>query len=334
MSDLLTLVAASGGSSRPSPQQQAPLPPLDTTGNPNTTLPAIQRALPSGANKRFWRENAWSLTLPGLPWLPGLTSSIQPERCLTWFLGHPLWADWVDKILTLACTRGYTHFTLSWPDCRQFMSQAAFVALAKRVKSWGFTVHIKWWSKDYDPLNSTWEEFGPMITPVLSALMDAGAMDACSPWEFNAGNVPGDQGNAILAGVSQLVMPAGVDPYVHFTTEYTAWQTPGTDRFTWWNVMIEFLIGLHYQADGGWDMGTRQARYRDTTNNDSFAAGKFPGVFVAWEGDGATQFDNPQPDESHSAMHGYLDCCTDGLVPVSGFGDGMWLPDGTPTLTP
>lgn len=332
----MTIPVFSGsGHARPKPVRQAPLPPLDTTGNPNTTIPANQWPIPQPLTGPLWLENAWSMTIPGLPWLPGLTSSVHPERCLTWFLGHPLWASWVDAILTAACQKGYNTFTLSWPDCRPFQSLQQFVATAVYVKSWGFRVHIKWWSKDYDPLNATWDQFGPIITPVLEALMAARAMDFCSPWEWNAGNVPGDQGNAILQGVSNLVMPAGVKPCVHFSPEVTSWQTDGTSRFDWWAIMAPSLPGgLLYQAQPPsiWNMGTRQARFLDTTGSTQFQGpgGAFPVPFIAWEGDGVEQFDGDQPDELTSAMHGLLDLMTPGVVPVAGCGDGVWLQDGTP----
>jgi hypothetical protein len=332
----LTLLSRRGVT-RPSPVMQAPLPPFDTAGNPNTTLPANQTPVPQALTGPLWLENAWSMTIPGLPWLPGLTSSVHPERCLTWFLGHPLWADWIDKILTAACQKGYNTFTLSWPDCRQFMTLDAYVALAVRVKSWQFRVHHKWWSKDYDPIDSTWADFGLTITPVLQALIAAQAIDFCSPWEWNAGNIPGDQGNAILQGVSSVVMPAGVKPCVHFTAEVTSWQTDGTSRFDWWAIMAPYLTGgLLYQAQpippwsGGWDTGTRQARYLDTTGSNQFAGGVFPVPFIAWEAQGAEQFDQDQPDEAHGAMQGFLDLCTPGRVPVAGVGGGAWLQDGTP----
>lgn len=338
---LFVLASGKGTHPRPAPVNQGPLPPLDTTGTPTTTLSPNQRALPSVADKRFWRENAWSMTIPNLPWLAGATSSKQPERCLTWFLGASAWQPYIDTILTTACLKGYTHFTLSWPDCRDYcgMSVAAFTALASYVKSWGFYVHVKWWAKNSntawsDPQNSTWAVMQPWVTPVLSSLMNAGAIDCCSPWEWNANNIAGPQGEEILDGVCALVKPAGVDAWIHFSPEVTWWGADGSNRFDWWRArMAAGHVGIHYQAQppSVWDMGTRQARYLDSIGNQTWV--NTGAQFVAWEADGVDQFDNAQPDEATSAMHAYLDLCTPGIIPVSGFGDGCWLPDGTPTLS-
>jgi hypothetical protein len=325
---------------RPAPVQQAPLPPLDTTGNPHTTLPANQLPIPQPFTGPLWLENAWSMTIPGLPLLPGATSSVNPTRCLTWFLGASLWAPFIDAILTHAALCGYNTITISWPDCQDYcgMSPTAFVSLCAYVKSWGFRVHVKWWAKTSNtvwtaPQNSDWPTIQAWVGPVLSALMSAGALDAVSPWEWDANNIAGPQGTAILDGISQLVTPAKVEPWYHGSPGNVWWDAPTSNRDIFWQQRTAAgMTGILYQAQppNVWDMGTRQARFLDSTNHAAFVA--TGARFVAWETDGVEQFDGAQPDEATSAMHGYLDLCTPGLMPVTGVGDGGWLPDGT-TLT-
>jgi hypothetical protein len=293
--------------------------------------------MPSNYDPLFWRGNAWSVTLPGLPWLPGLTSSNFPDRCLTWFLGHPLWKDWIDRILTAHAERGYTHFTLSWPDanasCGQ--SQAQFVDLCAYVRSWGFDIECKLGSKDVNPPDQTWLGYWKdYIAPVTSALIQARAVQHVDIWEANAFNVPGRTFQDILLGIQGLTQWAGVYQWVHFSPGVTWWGAPDflPNRFDWWDAQQGVLTGLLYQTNcADWDQGERQARIQDTTTRDAnFMSGVFK--FVAWENDASCGFDNAQPDERTSAADSYLLLCTPGNCAVSGFGNGCWLVDGTPTF--
>jgi len=324
---------------RPKPKNQGQLPPFDLSGDPHTNWPNNQRALPSGWDKRFWRGNAWSVTIPGLPWVPG-GSSQQPERVLTWFLDRyePAWQT---QILTAHAERGYTHFSLSWPDSRSYgQSLEQFIATCRLVKSWGFYVHVFLGSKVYDPQDETWGGWwGQVTAPVLQTLVSAGCVDIITPgWEWDGWNVPGDSTFAIYQGLAAIAVPAGIDVWTHFDIEYTSWFADGGNRFQWWDSMRGILTGILYQGnpflnpDGSlvWSMGERQARAADTQNQDTFADGTFK--FVYWEADAAEQFDNAHPTEAEAAMHGYLMLCSPGGCAVNGFGNGCWLPDGTPTL--
>lgn len=339
---LIPVSRARSSQPRPAPEPQTPYT-CDTTGNPVTSLPA-GTVLPQTLTGPLWLESAWAMVIPGLPWLPGLTSSKHPERCLTWFLGHPLWASWVDKILTAAAVRGYNTFTLSWPDCRDScgMTVQSFTALAARVKSWGFRVHIKWWAKVSnttwnDPQNSDWATMGPWVTPVLDSLMSAGAIDEASPWEWNANNIAGPQGTDILDGVSRLVVPGNVRPWYHGGPENVWWGAPDSNRDIFWaDRVVAGMVGILYQSvpisnpsapnPDYWTAGTLQARILDSTNHPGFV--NTGAEFVAWEINGAQEFDHDWPDETTAAMYGYLACCTPGAMNVTGSGDGLWLPDG------
>jgi hypothetical protein len=324
---------------RPAPQPQSPYT-VDTTGNPVTSLPGGTR-LPQALTGPLWLESAWSMRIDGLPWLPGLTSSKHPERCLTWFLGHPLWKDWVDKILTASCVRGMNTFTLSWPDCRDScgMTVQSFTALCAYIKSWGMRVHVKWWSKDgSDPQNSDWPTMQAWVTPVLSSLLTAKAVDEVSPWEWNANNIAGPQGEAILDGVTQLVVPYGVRSWYHGGPGNVWWGAPTSNRDEFWQKRVAAgMTGLQYQSQpilqpgqppssDRWDVGTLQARILDSTNHPGFVA--TGAQFLAWEIDGAEEFDADWPDETAAAGHGYLALCTPGQTRVTGTGNGLWLPSG------
>lgn len=300
-----------------------------------TTLPPNQVTLPGRWDSLWWRGNAWSVTIPGLPWLPGLTSSLHPERCLTWFFGHPLWKDWEDQILYAHAIRGYTHFTLSWPDARRFWGATVqdFVATCAKVRSWGFDVHVMLGSKYDDPQDQTWDGYwNGAVTPVMQAMTAAGVVQhVCPAWEFNFFNIPGDVTQGIIDGVSGLAQPFGVHTWMHFSTEVTWWGAAGDDRFQWWARQVGKLAGILYQADGYWTMGDRQARFADTTNRvPEFMDGRLR--FVQWEADGDRQFDGDYPDENESDMRSYIGICAPGAGAISGFGGGCRLPDGTETL--
>ena len=325
---------------RPGPVQQVPLPPLDTTGNPLIGTPA-QLGLPRQApNKRWWLGNAWNTTIPGLPFVPGGSSNAGQTMALSWFIDrYP--AAWQGKILTRQCQCAYSHFTTSWPDSRAYgQSIQQFISTLAWLKSWGMFTHVMLGSKDYDPANPTWADWGVnVLTPALSAMLDAGVVDMVAMWETNLWNVPGQQLQDILGGISDLVKPAGVDQWVHFSTEVTSWQTDGTDRSSWWELQKGVLVGILYQADGAWDMGTCQARFQDTTvgnfpaRGDSGFGGPF--LFVNWEADGYLQFDTAVPDEPTSAMRNYVRQGAGlmaGSVPISGTGAGLWLSDGSVAL--
>jgi hypothetical protein len=337
----MSVVILDSGGARPSPVNQGPLPPLDTTGNPVLTLPGnspFANGPIAAPNKRIWIESAWTMRIKNLPYLPGATSISNPTSCLTWFVGCAAWAPYVDAILTYAAQKGMTHFTLSAPDLRDYggLSDAQIVAIASYIKSWGFVVHIKWWAKLSNtvwscPQNSDWPTMQTWIGPLLSLLMEAGAMDACSPWEWNANNIAGPQGTDILDGVAQMVIPAGVDPWLHFTSGEVWWDAPTSNRDAFWQARrATGHVGIHYQADQSWDSGTRQARYQDSTNHAPFVA--TGAQFVAWEDKGSQQFDTGIPDEPTTAMYGYVDLCTPGLMPVTGSGGGPWFPNGQTLL--
>ena len=343
MDSLLFLSRGTGTPPKPTPVNQGPLPPFNMGGNPVTTLPPNQRALPGPYDPKFWRGNAWTCEVPGLPVIPGVTSSNFPERCLTWYLGHPLWADWVEKILVAQAEQGNTHVTLGLaealapldaspiPGCGLTLDQ--FVALCTRVAQW-FDVHIQLGSKDFDPANQTWDGYWKdRLTGPLQALTAARAVQHVSFWEVNAWNQPGDVLQAIMQGVSDLTKSAGVLQWFHGSPGVTWWGVGGDvdNRFTWWDTQKGILTGLLYQINcWDWDNGERQARIQDTTTRDAnFIDGTF--TFVAWEVDAAQQFDNLHPTPAEGAADAYLLLCTPGGCPVNG-ASGVWLPDGTPTL--
>lgn len=318
---------------------------LDGSGGANLNLPDNSPFHGATLAKQngVWVENAWGMVIPGLPLLPRLTAKEHPERCLTWFLGHPLWKAYVDRIITAACVRGFTHMTLSWPDARSGwgMSMQDFVGLCAYVKSWGLKVHVKWWSKDWDPGNQTWATWGNNgVRPILNALISAHAVDAVSPWEFDSNNIAGAGGQTLVDGVLSICVPAGVECYMHFSPHVTWWGAtdflPNRDQY-WFYQASKGMKGIHYQSmpvppfPGGWDAGMKQARYQDTTNRPAFA--QTGCTFIAWESDASLFFTADDPIESVAAGHAYVDLCTPGLVPVSGSGQGPRNPDGSALLS-
>lgn len=309
---------------RPTPVARGPLPPFPP-GHYDETL---TQAIPPAPNLRWWRGNAWAVTIPGLPFVPG-GSSETPDQCLTWFLDR--WSpDWQQTILDTYAQRGYTHFILSWPDSRSVgQSIEQFAQTCQRVQAIGCYACVFLGSKDYDPHDQWWD--GWNVAPVIDALIAAKAMDiAIVGWELDLWNIPGDPLQSIVDGVTQRTVPAGIPTYVHFSTHVTWWGKDGSDRFAWWNLQRGKLTGLLYQGDSAWDVGLFQARMVDTLAQFAHTDSGFGHPFddIAFETKASAQFDGPA-DENTGDLMDYLLLCTQAGVSVQGFGNGARMPDGS-----
>ncbi len=217
----------------PQPQARAPLAlePSDPSGLPCHADPIVQ--IPSGPDRKFWRGDAWGVTVPGLPFVYA-GSSIHPERALTWFFDR--WtADWQTQILDAYRQRGYTHFTLSWPDSRVSggvdnagQTPAQFAATAVKVHTAIPFVHVMLTSKDFDPANASADDRMAAVSPAIDALIAAGLtgddLILGVGWELNAFNDPQFLKDFIVALHAKYPQ---FDLYVHFTSYITAGRSTG-----------------------------------------------------------------------------------------------------------
>src|SRR5262245_56938066 len=130
------------------------------------------------------RGDAWAVTIPGLPWVPG-GSSEQPERCLTWFFDR--WtSDWQSRILEAYHRRQYSHFVLSAPDSIQGYGQtlAQFVRTCETVRNAGFYPVVFLGSKLYQPRDMSVKQWISYVSPILHDLLDV--CDEVVPgWEWD-----------------------------------------------------------------------------------------------------------------------------------------------------
>lgn len=336
--ELGTSIELKAGSS-PFPQgvvNRGPLPPYPQPINYGTDL---WFQPPADAQKRYFRCNFGCVTIPGLPWVPGMEAK-NFDRLLTGFHGRydPTWQA---VIATTYMQRGYTHY-LRWVQDEQNYpgySIEKYVDECLALKSAGVTYIVhSFLSKDFAPHNPSVEYCRETFGPLIAALKAANCLDLC---------IVGFELNLVSDGslfdlidyftVEEGLNEAnGVPAYVHFISGYT-WPGQGApDRRQWWNAQIGKLTGLCYQCDPEWSYRDMQDRIGDTTNNsgegfvgtDSGFGHAFDMIPLEPEltkafGDGATL------DENDLDQCGYVLLCTPGGIPCMGFGNGGRRPDGS-----
>lgn len=307
------------------PKPRDPLPPFPP-GNYQNTLPWTPPA-----NRDFLRADAWGVTIPGLPFVPG-GSSRHPERCLSWFLDR--WdAGWQSQILKAHVERGYTHFYLSWPDSRAVgTSLDGFVSLCNQVKTAGLFPHVKLASKDFDQRDQSAAQWAASLDPVMDAL--AGIAAEYGVWEWNFFNIPGQTTIDTFKYIGQKAHSQGATFWMHFSTEVTSWFANGDPRgrFGFYDDIGTDVDGLDYQTSPTWDIPMLQARIVDSLSQFGRQGNRHK--FRLFEDSASLMFDNDQPDEDHANLRCYLGCCTTDNVTgtdakVWGFGNGGRKPDGS-----
>lgn len=296
------------------PQTGAPLPVA-------TTLPYTINPQPSIL---YRRENAWGVTVPNLPVIPGGADGPAKDRLLSWFIDRYSLSDQESALLTYA-ERGYTHFTLSWPDSRAVgQSIDDYVRTAKRVQSFGLWVDHHFFSKDFDGQNPD-----PVsVYAVIDALRDAGAIDCATVgWELNAFNSP-EHIQTLIDGVCQQT--EGIPTYLHFLPHYASWQGNHEKPTDFWVRQQGKIQGLKYQCVPDWSVGMMQARINDVlVRLIRGGVWGLPQTFdvIGWETIATLQFNN-DADEDRGDLVGFETLCSPGPMPLSGFGNGARMPDG------
>lgn len=312
---------------RPDPQPRSPLvlPPCASCPTPTSydkDLGLIWTNARPPRERDFLRADAWGVEVAGLPFVPG-GSSEHPERVLTYFFDlYP--AAWQQSILDAHWVRGYTHFVLSWPDSRERAgrSLSQFVATCQRVKAYGFYVHVKLGSKDFDPRDQTLAQWQAALDPVLDALFAAQAIDEASFWEYDSFNTDGQPAIDVHKYFGRRCHEHGVSFWCHFLPEHGFWCPEG--YAFWWNALGADVDGLDYQADSGWDVGELQSRLVDNLKRLGTAH-----KLRAFELTASRQFSGDHPTEDEANAIGFCALCTRGPQPVYGFNNGARARDGS-----
>jgi hypothetical protein len=282
-------------------------------------------------NRRYLRANFFSVSVPGLSFVPG-GSSERHDLFMTWFLHR---YNPVEQLL--ACQtyaeRGYVDFLLMIADMqRDGLSTAAIVELALFVQSFGLRVVASLGSKDISPKDDRVDGW-PMqqALPVLEALIAARAVDkAIVGFEFSLWNDPRNT-QSIIDLFASVCTPADVWLYMHFASDGDWWSTDANRR-DFWRKQAGKLRGVMKQHDP-WNESVALMQARIHEEQVIFAEigavdANGPFDVIACEYAAMRQFPTYQWSEDRGDMVGYELLCTPGDLPIMGFGGGARYPDG------
>ena len=322
-----------------------PLPPFDTqtydldTGAPLPVYTVLREAPPAGAEVRWWRGDAWGITLPGLPHVAGGATGPAQDRVLTYFLDR-YGRDWEAKILERHQQYRYTHISISPQDSfAAGMSESDYVAMAKRCRAAGLFVHHLLRSKYYTDLHAP-----DLSAPdaLVQKLLDVDAGQVFTPaWESNVWSPAIVRAmidhDAALIGTRAIIM-------LHFLPHYISWQENDETPTDFWRANYGKVDGICYQCDPYWSAGMMCARVTDGL--DRLAPGGLWGLsdsgrghpidYVVWETIATCQYGNLHDgdgrlsDEDTGNLKGYETLCSPGLLIARGYGNGARRPDGAP----
>jgi hypothetical protein len=317
-----------------------PQPPPTTPGDPtvpptqgdvNTDITIAQPAgVPAAPNLRWFRADMCGVEVPGLPAIPGGGST--PDLVLSWFYYRYAVAADRTAIRNAFLAHGYTHFKLSYPDAKDYgITDAQYVALAQELQAAGFYVGHFFGSKDAGP--NTAAGILANVAAVIPLLQAAGCIPwACAGWELSLFLTPADT-QTLIDGLAALLVP-GTNLYVHFQSDYIAFQAPGGVTADFWNANVNKLTGLLHQRQLSQDALLYQQRVDDGLSR---CAGNFlwpnssgfghPFDYVVYETDAANRFsgaDNQATGEAWGKTGVYSPAQSGpaGTVAVSGFGNG------------
>jgi hypothetical protein len=276
-----------------------PLPPFDPdsvdaeTGAPLPVYTTLREPPPSTADVGWWRGDAWGLTIPDLPAVPGGAGGPAQDRVLTYFLdryGEP----WIDRIIGAHRDYGYTHISLSPQDSFAFgTSEDDYVRLSVRCRDAGLFVHHLMRSKYYTPqatmtatkskkpshrdrdYNRLREKHrkppkaGQFAAPpdlsqpdaLINRLLSEGAMQVETPaWEMNHWSPEVvramiDHDAALIGDRCRI--------FLHFFPHYISWQANDETPTDFWKANYGKVDGVCYQCDPYWTAGMMAARTTD-----------------------------------------------------------------------
>jgi hypothetical protein len=337
---------------------RAPLPPWDPdatdpeTGAHLPVYTTLREEPPAKADVRWWRGDAWGITLPGLPLVPGgATSGGAMDRVLTYFLdrydrhsggGHV----WEELILEQHRRNGYTHISISPQDSfADGMSVDDYVAMAQRCRKAGLFVHHLLRSKYFTDLTA------PNLDDVNALVERLLAVDAAQvftpAWECNVWSPAIVRAmidhDAALIGTRAIL-------YLHFLPHYISWQANDETPTDFWKANYGKVDGVLYQCDPAWTAGMMAARITDGL--DRLGPGGLWGLglsgrpdpvtgqehaidYVVWETVATMQYSNAHDgdgrvsDEDTGNLKGFECLGAPGQLVARGYGNGGRRPDGT-----
>jgi hypothetical protein len=322
---------------------------------------------PATAHVRWWRGDAWGLTVPGLPRVPGGADGPAQDRVLTYFLDR-YGTTWEPEILARYTSYGYTHISLSPQDSfANGQSEDDYVRMAVRCREAGLFVHHLMRSKYYTPsmgksaprdptLNLLKERFRRPPLPkqrsappelhapdaLIERLLAEGCMNVETPaWEMNYWSPSVCRQmidhDAALIGTRCLIM-------LHFYPHYISWQENHETPTDFWQANYGKVDGICYQCDPYWTAGMMAARVTDGL--DRLAPGGLWGLgdsgrghpidYCVWETIATCQYNNDDDgderlaDEDIGNLKGYECGNSPGRMVARGYGNGGRRPDGTP----
>jgi hypothetical protein len=365
----------SGAIEAPPPELivRPPLPPFDPdsidqeTGAPLPVYKTL-RETPPPPSVDFWRGDAWGITIPNLPFVPGGAGGLAQDRVLTYFLDR-YGRKFEDEIIERHLEYRYTHISLSPQDSfANGQSEDDYVKMAVRCRQAGLQVHHLMRSKYYTPargfsqlkMDPTLNRLRDRIRipprrgqfsgspdfsvpdALIERLLDAGAMQVETPaWEMNHWS-PTDvramiDHDAALIGTRCRIM-------LHFFPHYISWQENHETPTDFWNANYGKVDGVLYQCDPYWTAGMMAARTTDCL--DRLAPGGLWGLkdsgrghpidLTVWETIATCQYNNDTDgddrlaDEDIGNLKGFECQCSPGRMVVKGWGNGGRQPDGTP----
>ena len=326
-----------GGLIPVAPMDRAPLPPFPICNSCPGPY-EYDKELPWDPphTRDYMRCNAWAVTVPGLPFVPGASSEF-PERAIS-YIAYLYTPYWQKEIWKATAARQYTHTVLCYSNFAADKSDSlqAFVDFCGGATRYVPYVNVFFGSKDYNKKDMSAQEFIDTFAPALDAVLKASVVDeVTSGFEWNLWNVPGKTTLDIFKWMGRTAAPYGVSNWCHFSEEVTSWQEDGTGRYEFWDDLGEDMRGLLYQYIQHSDIGDMQARATDSLN--MFNAQGNRHIFRGFEVIPMLQFSgepkgNSWPSEDDGDVLGYLNQCTKpvGGAYIWGYGDGGRRPDGSP----
>lgn len=324
---------------RPAPVRQPVLPPWDTS-NPDGSgivhvVPPPELVIPSGPDLMFMRADFNGVTLDKTTWPDGifkdfniLGANSTPYQMLMTPMVVLYPRPVQDAVFTAHCERGHSHFIVA-PDGWNLdtngviFTPATYVAWCQKVRSWGF--YVVHWQPEPDPNH-----------PLLRAALDAGVIDWIVFGEEVDGKVSSQQYTAAL---TQLVGMTNLPIGAHFTSDYPS-GAPRDDYLVDWSP-FDGKVHLCWQANQNESAGTQggrlyYARQRVNLGMVSPDGGVTPGAphsrVYAFETMATKQLYG-QCDELYGKLRSlellYTTRADARILPMSGYGNGGSLPDGS-----
>jgi len=341
-----------GGGGRhpiPTPVQREPLPPFDPnttdkeTGSPLPVYTTLPRPFPPLDDPNYMRADLWSLTIPGLPPIPGGAGGPAQERVLTylWERYGMVPGDWQQKILKAYGEAGLRLFVRSWPDERSAsgISVQQYVDDTKRIQDAGLDNGHMLRSKYYDdPDNYT------TCDEVVDALVKINGIQwAAHAWEASLWMSP-EQYRRMID--HDALRHPDIRWLIHLQEHYADFGPDGAGHSKkFWEanfaVGVRHLAYQHVTTSGSpndpWAAGMMAARLEDVQVRR--VAGGLWGLsqsfeIIDFERTAQLQFNNQRDgdgniaDELHGNLKGYENSCHPKVV-MAGYGNGNRKPDGS-----